>query len=276
MSDRHSSGISLQFIDGTVVAQKPHLMLAHRDDHYIFLFQQSGSVTFMVDFKESTVSGVALHCILPGQVHFFKSSSDTIKGYFLAIDTLLVEEQYRRIFEEEILHLLPLLITAEPAAHLERCMQSLYLLLKEPQEVRGRSVFEHLASAIIGLIADFYIKSEGETYNFNARPTIITRSFKALLKQEYQSNKSPSLYAAKLNISLSYLNECVKSSTGMSVSYWIQYELMLEAKRMLCYSSLTIKEIAYNLGFDDPAYFSRLFTKTAGMSPYQFRKDYHE
>jgi hypothetical protein len=68
MSDRHSSGINLQFIDGTVLLKKPHITMAHRDDHYIFIFQQRGTSTFMVDFKESIISGEAVHCILPGQI----------------------------------------------------------------------------------------------------------------------------------------------------------------------------------------------------------------
>ena len=62
----------------------------------------------------------------------------------------------------------------------------------------------------------------------------------------------------------------------MPVSYWIQHELVLEAKRLLYYSDLTVKEVAFALGYDDHAYFSRLFSKVTGMSPGSFRKSTHE
>jgi AraC family transcriptional activator of pobA len=77
-----------------------------------------------------------------------------------------------------------------------------------------------------------------------------------------------------LHVSPAYLNECVKTTTGHSVSYWIQQQIILEAKRLLGYSDLSIKEIASGLGYDDYAYFTRLFTKAGGCTPARFRKKY--
>ena len=88
--------------------------------------------------------------------------------------------------------------------------------------------------------------------------------------------KSPGAYAAALNISTSYLNEAVKDTTGLPVSYWIQQEVVIEAKRLLYYTDKTVKEIAYELGFDDHAYFSRLFVKAEGITALTFRKQYRE
>ena len=73
-----------------------------------------------------------------------------------------------------------------------------------------------------------------------------------------------------------YLNEVVKSVTGVSVSRYIQNELILQAKRMLAYTSLTIREISNHLGIDDYTYFTRLFTKAVGVSPTCYRKKYLE
>ncbi|MCD8194276.1 MAG: helix-turn-helix domain-containing protein [Tannerellaceae bacterium] len=58
------------------------------------------------------------------------------------------------------------------------------------------------------------------------------------------------------------------------MSDWIQYEIILQAKRLLYYTTMNIKEIAHTLGYEDHAYFTRLFTKVADMSPGQFRKKY--
>jgi len=63
----------------------------------------------------------------------------------------------------------------------------------------------------------------------------------------------------------------VKSVTGQPVSWHIQQRVILEAKRLLYHSGRSLKEIAATLGYDDYPYFSRLFTKVAGMSPLTFR-----
>jgi AraC-like DNA-binding protein len=75
-----------------------------------------------------------------------------------------------------------------------------------------------------------------------------------------------------MNITVSYLNDTVRSVTGFPVTYYIQQEIMREAQRLLYYSDLTINEIAINLGFEDPKYFNRLFSKVTGVSPGAFRK----
>ena len=110
----------------------------------------------------------------------------------------------------------------------------------------------------------------------NKRHLEITLAFKELFSEEKQINRNVSYYAEALHISPVYLNEVIKDITGMSVSKYIQNELMLRAKRMLVYTSLRISEISIHLGIDDCAYFTRLFTKAVGMSPTCFRKKYLE
>lgn len=83
-------------------------------------------------------------------------------------------------------------------------------------------------------------------------------------------------YAAALHISPVYLNEVVKNVTGESVGRYIRNEIVLRAKRMLVYTTRNIGEIACELGFDDYAYFTRLFTKQTGMNPTAYRKKYLE
>ena len=102
----------------------------------------------------------------------------------------------------------------------------------------------------------------------------ITHEFRKLLMQNIQSQKSPSYYACWLNISESYLNEAIKKTTGFTATYWIQQQIMLEAKRLLCFSKLNVKEIAHALGYDDHTYFSKLFKQATRMTPLTFRNSY--
>ena len=69
-----------------------------------------------------------------------------------------------------------------------------------------------------------------------------------------------------------YLNEAVKEVTGTSATLYIRNELILQAKRLLVYTGLAVKEVSDRLGIDDYAYFTRMFTQTTGISPTTFRQ----
>lgn len=274
LSDRHTSGISLQCVSHSSM-QKPHIMTAHRDDHYIFIFQQKGTSTFFIDFEEITIKGKAVFCILPGQVHYFKSSRNAA-GWFLAIETLQVKKLHRDFFEEKLYRHGPVNVAANMAGHLERCIAALHQMMTDKDGTYAPDLLSGLASVFIGLIADSYKKNESTQKTTASRSSQVTQTFRNLLRQHFLEEKSPAGYAEQMNLSLSYLNECVKSETGMPVSHWIVQEVILEAKRLLYYSSLSVKEIAFKLGYEDHAYFSRVFSKAANMSPGDFRRSYRE
>lgn len=95
----------------------------------------------------------------------------------------------------------------------------------------------------------------------------IVLNLKKLLDQHLVEEKRPSKYASMMNISEVYLNEAVKAATGLSVGAYIRSRVLIQAKRFLVYTTMTAKEIAYSLGYDDYAYFSRMFRKYVGVSP---------
>jgi AraC-like DNA-binding protein len=77
-----------------------------------------------------------------------------------------------------------------------------------------------------------------------------------------------------LNITVGHLSDTVKKVTGLSASEHIQKKVMNEAQRLLYYTEISIKEISYQLGYQDTKYFIRLFSKNAGFSPSEYRKKY--
>jgi AraC family transcriptional activator of pobA len=133
-----------------------------------------------------------------------------------------------------------------------------------------------LTDACIGVIVKEFKKSITAENLSLSRKVMITKQFRSLLLQSFRVMKSPSLYAESLNISPSYLNEVVKKTTGFSASYWINQEIVLEAKRVLFHTDCSVKEVAEQLGYEDYSYFTRVFTKIAGMSPIAFRQKYRK
>lgn len=103
--------------------------------------------------------------------------------------------------------------------------------------------------------------------------------FKQLIEENYTVQKNVSPYADMLNINPSCLNELTKRTTGITAGELIRNRIIEESKKLLFSSSMSGKEIAFQLGFDDPAYFSRFFRKYTGMTTKEFRehsrKKYH-
>ncbi|MBB5637162.1 AraC-like DNA-binding protein [Pedobacter cryoconitis] len=275
LQERTDLGIQLRYFTHFKKEDMRHLG-AHRDDHYIFIMQDNGGSSIVLDFKKIIVRGSAVLFILPGQVHHVPESEQT-SGWFMAIDSSLVDKNYNQIFEEQALHQQSLEVNPEKLNQLIKCME----LLSGMFDSSGRpsmpvTIIHSLASVYIGLFADLYKCSAPGKDKQNLRPEVITREFRAMVCRQFKTLKNPSQYADALSLSLSYLNEVVKAVTGSPVSYWIHQEVVLEAKRMLYYSDLSVKEIAFSLGYDDHAYFSRLFTKVSGIPAVKFRKYYRE
>jgi AraC-like DNA-binding protein len=125
----------------------------------------------------------------------------------------------------------------------------------------GFSMIQSLLHTFIGMFAFIYSKENNSQAASENRSLQLTREFKIMVRQNYKTMKSPSEYAEKLNISRGYLTEAVREVTGKPAQHWIHQEILIEAKRLLAFTHLTIKQIAYELGYDDHTYFSRLFSK---------------
>lgn len=252
------------------------LLGTHRDDHYIFLMQETGRSSFMVDFSQFTMEGNMIFYLLPGQVHSYLDALRETSGWFLALDTRLVPDIFRAVLEDPLMTRRPLPVTTETWAPVTQCLRLLHTINRGEPSTYNRQAAYGLINSFVALFTALHARLPDMTPGTMTRPAMITQSFKRRLLEQYKDNKSPIEYANALNISLSYLNEVVKATTGLSVSRLIQQEVMLEAKRLLYHSDCSIKEVAHALGYDDHTYFSRLFRKAVGTTPGEFRRQYRE
>lgn len=259
------------------IAKKAMLLDAHRDDHYVFLLQEKGRSKCMVDFDFFTLRKNTLFFILPGQVHRYLDSDITTSGWFVAMDAGLVPDMFRAILEDPLLSRKPLPVNARVLDPVLQCLQLIYGITEQrPVLPYNKQMIYGLLTSFTAMVAAVYTQQPKGVAEKMPRPLAITQQFRKSLSMRYKSLKSPAEYAAELNISPSYLNEAVKATTGFSASYWIQQEVVLEAKRLLYHSDCSVKEIAYELGYEDSPYFSRLFKKAVGLTPGAFRQRYRE
>jgi AraC-like DNA-binding protein/mannose-6-phosphate isomerase-like protein (cupin superfamily) len=263
------------FLPDDTFEQKAADLGAHRDDHYIFFLLKKGSGSLMIDLQKVDMKTGQLYYILPGQVHQHIRIRRA-EGWFLAIDTSLVPAECRNVFEGKLSLQLP--CTLQPALFQQYC--HLLTLLQQRYAGANKARLDRLA--IYALLQSF-LAMAATTYDdlpepnhTLSRPAELARQFRMLMAKNIRTIKSPSGYSTRLNVSPSYLNESVKHITGFPVSYWIQQDILLEAKRLLYYSEFNVKQIAYELGYEDPSYFSRFFRRAAGMSALEFRALYRK
>lgn len=105
----------------------------------------------------------------------------------------------------------------------------------------------------------------------NGGRAALVAQFRELIEAQYRSGEGVEAYADALSVTPKRLRTACLSAAGAPPLRLIQDRVTLEAKRALLYSNMTVAEVAYHLGFDDPAYFSRFFAKQAGRSPRVFR-----
>lgn len=241
---------------------------AHRDDFYIFMFVEKGIIKVSIDFEEYELKGGSIHCILPGQVHSLINYVEA-NSWVLAVDRMLVNDKYKEVFEKVSFIKNRVELDKDTISDLKCCISILSRRLKLEKQSIEQNIIEGLLSSYIGIFAKTYQKELPVLMDKHL--ATITFQFKSLLSSNYRLLKSPSQYAAKLNVSPVYLNEAVKKTTGLTVSKCIQNENILQAQRLLFHTDMSIKEVALEIGYEDWAYFTRLFTKRTSLSPTQFR-----
>jgi len=255
--------------DNSALYQKmPH----RRDDHFLFILQKSGFSKLMIDFNEITLRENSIICILPGQIHYAICVDSSTEACILAVDSKLISKKNRSIFEENYFDYQSVNLNPATSHFFNSCIE-----LAEASEKLSTSsaVIYSITNTCVCLFADAYEQIKVSQSNIS-RKYIITKQFKSLLLQHFRTHKSAVNYANELNISSAYLNEAVKLITGLTVSYWIQQMILTEAKRLLYVTDDTVKEIAYQLGYNDHAYFNRYFSNLEKMTPLQFRLSYRK
>ncbi len=96
--------------------------------------------------------------------------------------------------------------------------------------------------------------------------------FCKLINDHYGEHRPVSWYASQLGITAAHLNALCRQTVDRSALELVHERMLLEAKRSLVYTSMTISVVSYTVGFSDPAYFTRFFKRATGMSPKEFRQ----
>jgi AraC family transcriptional activator of pobA len=256
------------------------IALPHRHNFYLTLLFTKGMGIHEVDFISYPVVPGALFFLNPGQTHHWELSED-IEGYIF----FHTREFYDLHFSEQHLTYYPFFYSMHSSPMLRTngekfaILAALFKLLMEEND--GHKLLKK--QRVLNLIEHIYIESARiyAAENKTGAPTQSHYSQKfsrleELIEQHYKTEKSPAQYADMLNMSPKHLNRITQAATGKTTSDIILDRVLLEAKRELLLQRDSLAQIAQSLGYEDYAYFSRLFKKKAGITPTSFVSRYRK
>lgn len=244
----------------------------HRHDFYYCVLLEQGSLALEVDFQPIQLLAHSLFLSYPGQVHRLVSTRWE-RGWFLAFAPTVLDEPLRDILDQCLPEVMLLPLAPAQLGGLGALLQQLLPVYEDKAHALRQPLMQALVRAVVYQVAAAYLAQEKVTLGRqSARQIELTKAFKRLLRQHYGTLKKPAEFAARLHVSVSYLNDTVRAVTGFSVTHAIQQALMREAQRLLQQAELSVNEVAYQLGFEDAKYFNRLFRQVVGVAPGAFRK----
>jgi len=268
LAEKFDKGIAVGKISGDRSGSIEEADHSHRHDFHFFILQEEGRSHMEIDFKKCQLKRSTIVYIHPSQVHRM-TKVENPGFYLLAISNENIDNRYLKLLED-ITPATPLVLKDSDFSIFIQAVQLCINLFERKHDKLYPAALKDSCNTLIGLMVSQYLHQTNPAASLS-RFEIVTRAFKQALEQHFIEYKRPSDYAKALNISIPYLNECVKNVTGFSVSHHIQQRVILEAKRMLYHSGKSVKEIAAELGYEDYGYFSRLFSKVAGTTALGFR-----
>ena len=258
--------------------EEPDVDDLHKHTFYEILWVDEGKSRQTIDYQSYDLGTESLFFISPGQLHEFEAWQGLKGGtiMFTAEFFLLNQQNTDKLFELSFLdnyYTTPQLQLS--TASFKDIRKTIDWLLQEKQR-------KDTNPAILQSLLHVLLLQAQRTIDTNTSTTtsknyiIIYKKFKSLIEKHFHKGLTASDYATQLHLSQHHLNLAVKQVTGKTATEVIRARAILEAKRLLTFTDLSVSEIAAELGYFDSSYFAKIFKKESGLSPKAFRNQMSE
>ncbi|MDR2914544.1 MAG: helix-turn-helix domain-containing protein [Tannerella sp.] len=247
----------------------------HTLSYFDITFIEDGEGAFSVDDKHYMVGRGDVVFSMPGEIRTW--DKDRIKSGY----ALIFEEEFLLSFFNDpqfLLHLSffnPWRISAKVSVsdiqtRVHELIRSILSEIRDYQ-AKDKHILRALLYEMLMLLHREYKKQTIPDGKNNSNRHAHT--FMTLVNKDFRDHHDIKYYADKLCITPNHLNEVVKKTVGINVKLYIQNKLLLEAKKLLSYTSLSVSEISERLSFDNPSYFIRFFKSRTGFTPLYYRNN---
>ncbi|MDQ5769296.1 helix-turn-helix domain-containing protein [Thiothrix subterranea] len=246
----------------------------HNNLHQLLVVEE-GSVMVQLRDLRSEERGYCILSIPPKEVHSFMHKPG-VRGYIVTI----VDSFLRGIFAANERQQFPflfnecLIVRPDPDSKIswdfEMLMRQIMREYRVPRRGQACAIGAYLKVLFV-LLSRSSSQMQVMERQYDAKISVY-EDFVKLLETNYPQHWSVNQYADTLGMTGNRLNRLCQRYAGQNALQIVHERLLTEAKRKLIYSNMSVNEISYELGFKDPAYFSRFFTKSCDETPGQFKK----
>lgn len=252
----------------------------HKHNFYLVVLFLKGNGIHEVDFNSYPIKRGALFLLKPGQTHHWEFSEEA-EGYIFFHS----KEFYNLLFPNQNIDDYPVFYSSYNPPYIQLGKEMIFEFEERFKviyyEYQQKNLMKYRK---LGLLVDMLYINVTRLYKIGdhdkvgkvSSQVLLFRKLEVLIEERFVIDKSPSNYAGALHVSTKHLNKIVFNTLKISTSDLIHQRVLLEAKRLLTHGELSIQEIAFQLGYNDPSYFTRLFRKKVGVTPSDFMKRYLE
>ena len=238
--------------------------LLKADFHYIiFLF--SGHFEQQVGREIKKVNANQALVVMQGEVSSLIRHSQNIAGYYIIFEDRVLQKFQEHSYFMDLFTTAPIIQLSDQDSAFVQGSSKLILQEQEMAQPDEQIVLHLFQSLLLKLLKSSALKKG------LSRQVDIAVAFRKLVYIHHLEQQTIQYYADQLNISANYLNRCVQTVWNKAAKKFIQEVIILQSLGLLQDFKLSISDIAYQLNFNDPAYFGRLFKQNMGVSPQEFR-----
>ena len=255
--------------------QKMHpeaLQEMHCHNFYSIFWFNSGEGTHIVDFDEYEIEQGTVFFLSPKPIHTYRNLSN-VEDFLLKIDNELQGRSKTKMFDHAngFAHCKISEAAKEKMMPIVKLMQEASTLQYEDKSLQA-SYFASLLSLLLIDMIRLGEWGESSFSNVSSDSFQVYAKFVQMVEDNYIESHAVKDYIEKLGVSQTTLNQYTQQYAKTTPLKIINNRIILEAKRLLRYSTTRTKQIAFYLGFKDDSYFAKLFKRNVGMSPVEFRE----
>lgn len=242
----------------------PKVPFPHKHDFFQIVIIHSASGWHEVDFHKHKIKNNQVYLIKPGQVHDWKLPKST-KGFIIEYTMESLPPEKSGNLAQQSRHLPDLYKFAKTC----KSLQPSFLQLMEFEYLQKAPLYEACLQSYLQIMLMELLRTTAAKKILSTEDLIV--QFTDLVETHYRQEHNVQFYAQKLKVTPKVLSVKIQKSLGKPAKEIILQRCLLEAKRLLSYSNLSISEIGYELGFEDPNYFSRFLKNNMRISAVKFR-----
>jgi AraC family transcriptional activator of pobA len=243
--------------------------------HYQLLYVVVGGGSIDIEDHRIAVEPPCLISVPVGTIHRIRFHPDTDGSVITAAESFVAQSSLgdpRLLESTRQSGVFPLASTGLAPEQITRRFEELSREFVYSAPGRRAAIMAHFVTVLVALMrAQVGIAGRGAPTG--SRSYALALRYRDLVERHFREERRLEFYAARLGVTPARLNAACKARLGTTASALLHGRIITEAKRWLIYTGMTVAEIGYALGFEDPAYFSRFFSKRAGVAPGRLREE---